>query len=121
MNSYFYEYTARDRVRSWRAEADQTRRIRSLNAWKRTSRDPRRFRPNPRLNLPPTSLFDDLAGQLPDKQVDRATLGHLGPIYLATRFSSPEQYRASPRSCLEGVDTRVSRYPGGPPNTQSVR
>ena len=62
MNSYFYEFSARERNKEWHKEALQGRRVRLLKSRKRTSRGTGKLvRPNPRLNLPSTSLFDDLA------------------------------------------------------------
>ncbi len=62
MNSYFYEFSARERSKEWHQEAIQGRRVRLLKSRKRSSRRPGRLViPNPRLNLPPTALFDDLA------------------------------------------------------------
>ena len=60
INSYYYEFTARDRIKSWHAVAEQSRRARSMKAWKRTRQGPTRLRPNPRFNLPAASLFDAL-------------------------------------------------------------
>ena len=62
MNSYFYEFSARERNKEWHKEAIQGRRVRLLKSRKRTSREAGRLvRPNPRLNFPPTALFDDPA------------------------------------------------------------
>jgi hypothetical protein len=62
VNGYFYESSARERNKEWHKEANQGRRVRLLKPRKRTSRGAGRLViPNPRLNLPPTALFDDPA------------------------------------------------------------
>ena len=62
MNSYFYEYTARDRIKEWHDEADQARRVRMVKAKKRRGRRPTRLltQAEPRLKLPTAPVLDDL-------------------------------------------------------------
>lgn len=63
MNSYFYEFSAKDRINEWHKEADQARRVRLVKARKRMGRRPTRLstQAERRLSLPPAPALDDLA------------------------------------------------------------